>query len=80
MRAQLAQTRYNSATSRATRPFIPAYLTEATEAEKQRGCCIAIPYGNAAIELRSRDAFVVETERDNKSRAPDRADNVSRKA
>ena len=80
MRAQLAQTRYNRFASRATRGLVPILLTQATGVEKKRDCCITAPCGNAAIELRSRDAFVVEREMFRKPRATQRSDNVSREA
>ena len=80
MRAQLAQTRYNSVASRTTRLLEHASLTEATPVEKKRGLRIAVPYGNAQIALRSRDAFVVELEVFRKTGAARRPDNVSREA
>ena len=80
MRAQLAQTRYNRFASRATRLSEHASLTEATPVEKKRDCGIAVPHGNATIELRSRDAFVVEREVFRESRARKAPDNVSREA
>ena len=48
--------------------------------EKKHGFCIAVLYGNAEFELRSRDAFVVEREVFRKPRAAQRPDNVSREA
>ena len=80
MRAQLAQTRYNSAASRAMRFSEHASLTEAIYVENKHGFCIAVRYGNAEIELRSRDAFVVELEMFRESRGSQRPDNVSREA
>ena len=80
MRAQLAQTRYNRFASRATRLSEHASLAEATPVEKRHGFRIAVRYGNAEIELRSRDAFVVEREMFRKPRATQRPDNVSREA
>ena len=80
MRAQLGQTRYNRFASRATLFSEHASLTEATPVEKKHGFCIAVRYGNAEFELRSRDAFVVELEMYRESRARKDTDNVSREA
>ena len=66
--------------SRATRLSEHASLTEAMYVEKKHGFCIAVRYGNAEFELRSRDAFVVELEVFRKPRATQGPDNVSREA
>ena len=80
MRAQLAQTRYKRFAFPPTRCSEHAILTEAISVKKEHDFCIAVPYGNAEFELRSRDAFVVELEMFRESRAARRPINDSREA
>ena len=80
MRVGLTQKRYKRFAFPPTRGFVPAELTQAMRCSGDLNCCIVTSYGNAAIELRARDAFVAERERYKTSRAARRPINVSREA